>query len=468
MAQWSLFDPQANLLRSGRDTLANIPHVEQVIVTVPASRIVFIETPLPKVSGAKKDALLRYAIEDKLTIDPDTVHVVLLGLADGVAKSMANSAAAGDSNSKLYIVAAIDRRWFGDALAWLTASNLAPGAAFSETEVSEAAANEWAIVLGQNQCYAKRHDGFAYSLDSGGAGEAFTSASVTPPFALTLALREVPTPPTQLAIYTMAHSAFGQPAPAAPASSTDVATTIASSWQQTLSIPARMAGTITSQSAARLLALTAAQRKAGNLLTNEFAPRSASAGWVGRLRPVLVLSAALLGLQLFFNVADAWRLDRQRTAIEAEMRQLFQTTFPKATAIVDPALQLQRNLETLKRERGLSTQGDPRPALAQLTDLSKAAPGLAISEVVINESTTILSGSISGVSGGNAGVGIGVGVGVGIGAGAGGTENSLRQKISTMPNATLKLEPAGLVPANADAIKQVIITITNTNKAGAI
>ena len=459
MAQWSLFDPQANLLRSGRDTLANIPHVEQVIVTVPASRIVFIETPLPKVSGAKKDALLRYAIEDKLTIDPDTVHVVLLGLAENVGNSVANGVATGDSNSKLFIVAAIDRRWFGDALAWLTASKLAPGAAFSETEVSEAAANEWAIVLGQNQCYAKRHDGFAYSLDSGGSGEALPSASVTPPFALTLALREVPTPPTQLAIYTVANSAFGQAAPAALA---DVATTIASSWQQTLSIPTRMAGTITSQSAARLLALTPAQRKASNLLTNEFAPRSAGAGWVGRLRPVLVLSAALLGLQLSFNVADGWRLDRQRTAIEAEMRQLFQTTFPKATAIVDPALQLQRNLETLKRERGLSIQGDPRPALAKLTDLSKAAPGLAISEVVINENTTILSGSFSGVSGGNAGGG----------AGAGGTESILRQKISTMPNATLKLEPVGLVPANAGAIKQVTITITNTitntNKAGSI
>ena len=206
LAQWSLFDAKANLLRSGCDTLANIPHAEQVIATVPASRIAFIQTPLPKVSGTKRDALLRYAIEDKLTIDPDTVHVVSLGLADSFAKS----AAVDDSNIKhpitnLYIVAAIDRRWFGGAIAWLTASKLAPRAVFAETETVDAVQSEWSIVLGQHQCYAKRHDGFAYSLDSG----ALVSTPITPPFALTLALREVPTAPSQLAIYTLGNLALG-------------------------------------------------------------------------------------------------------------------------------------------------------------------------------------------------------------------------------------------------------------------
>lgn len=405
-AYWSLFDAKGYLLRSGRDTLSNIPRAEKLIATVPASRIVFMETPLPQVSHTRREALLRYAIEDKLTIDPETIHAVLLGLADGKSDATGSVKTSATPN---YIVGALDRDWVRSALAWLGSAKLNPRAVFAETEIVAAAVNEWAIVIGKNQSYAKRHDGFAYSLDSG-------TTSMQPPFALSLALREVANPPTALAIYTVGDEA------------TPINAALANQWQQALKIPTRFAGQLNlAQSGMHLW-----QRKDGNLLTGEFKPHSAGASWAGHLQPVTWLLAALFSLQLLFSVADWRQLDWQRIALEGEMRQLFQTAFPKALAIVDAPLQLKRNLESLKRERGLRHRGDPRPALARLANLAKAAPGLVIGEISVTETSAILVGSVDRDA-----------------------EHQLRQAVSEMPNASLEIKP----PKNGDT-QNIIITLT--------
>ena len=237
-----------------------------------------------------------------------------------------------------------------------------------------------------------------------------------PPFALSLALREVANPPTALAIYTVGDEA------------TPINAALANQWQQALKIPTRFAGQLNlAQSGMHLW-----QRKDGNLLTGEFKPRSAGASWARHLQPVTWLLAALFSLQLLFSVADWRQLDWQRIALEGEMRQLFQTVFPKALAIVDPPLHLKRNLESLKRERGLRHRGDPRPALAHLANLAKAAPGLVIGEISVTETSAILVGSVDRDA-----------------------EHQLRQAVSEMPNASLEIKP----PKNGDT-QNIIITLT--------
>lgn len=395
-ASWALFDVKGNPLREGYDHLHEMPRAEQVIALVPASRIAFIETPLPRVSGAKREALLRYAIEDKLTIDPDTIHAVLLGAADTV-KSDALKSSAGKSgaghvaqDAVRYIVAAIDRRWFAAAISWLTAANMTPRAAFAATECVSAAEGEWAIVLSPQQSYAKRHDGFAYALDSSAAAIG-SSPSIEPPFALSLALNENMLRPTTLAIYNGSGIDSGSDSNSEITPSTKQA--LLEHWQAKLGIDCRIAGgTALMQAGKRLLQLKNSNH---NLLTGEFKPRSAAFGWVTLLRPALFFFAAIIALQIILSIADAWRLDRKRIALETQMRQIFQTAFPKATAIVDPALQLQRNLETLKRERGLSSGSDPRRILAKLTALSKAAPMLVFDDITIDEKSTTVIGSLN-------------------------------------------------------------------------
>ena len=352
---WHLFDRQSNLLREGTGLLTavgSVPRAERTVVVIPARRVVYIETPLPAVSAAKRDALLRYAIEDKLTIDPATVHAVVLGTSASPRPNM-------------HVVAAIDRAWLASALRWLQDAGFEPAQAVSAAALIPVASGEWALVLDGAHGLARRADGFAYSFDVENPATRAGGISLEPPFTLALALKEArehQLAPSQLVVFT------DQPADA----------TWVQSWQRILECPVRVAA----RPAAKMV--TAA---AGNLLSGELAPRSTGGGWMVMLRPVLVMIALIVFFQIVFTVADAWRLDQRRRSLEREMTQLFKQAFPKAQAIVDPPLQMQRNLDAMKRERGLGGGDDARLGLARLSVILNAVPALVPQRILIREGT---------------------------------------------------------------------------------
>lgn len=357
---WLLFDRQSNLLREGTAPLTatgDVPRAERTVIVIPARRIVCIETPLPPVSAQKRDALLRYAIEDKLTIDPSTVHAVVLGPAS--------------TKSNTHVIAAIDRAWFSSALRWLHDAGIAPAQAVSAAALIPVAAGEWGVVLEGAHGLARRPDGFAYSFDiekrEEVRGMQTSSIPLEPPFSLVLALKEArdhQVQPSQLAVFT------NQPADAP----------WVNAWQLALDCPVRVA----TRPPIRMVTADA-----GNLLTGDFAPRATGQGWMDLLKPAMAMAVLIATLQLSLTVIDAWRLDQRRRAIEAEMTQVFKEAFPKARAIVDPALQMQRNLDALKRDAGLGSADDTRVALAQLTAIVKAVPNL------IPQSISIRNGAVS-------------------------------------------------------------------------
>ena len=352
---WHLFDRQSNLLREGTGLLTavgSVPRAERTVVVIPARRVVYIETPLPAVSAAKRDALLRYAIEDKLTIDPATVHAVVLGTS---ASPMSN----------MHVVAAIDRAWLASALRWLLDAGFEPAQAVSAAALIPVASGEWALVLEGAHGLARRADGFAYSFDVENPATRATGISLEPPFTLALALKEArdhQVAPSHLVVFT------DQPADA----------TWVQSWQRILDCPVRVAARPTPKM------VTAA---AGNLLSGELAPRSTGGGWMVVLKPVLAMIALIVFFQIAFTVADAWRLDQRRRSLEREMTQLFKQAFPKAQAIVDPPLQMQRNLDAMKRERGLGGGDDARLGLARLSVILNAVPALVPQRISIREGT---------------------------------------------------------------------------------
>lgn len=348
--------------QAGREiTAATLPALRDVapgdvdvVALVPSSRIVFIETALPNVAAAKRDQLVRYAIEDKLTIDPATVHAVVLGETEG--------------GSAHHIVAAIDRRWLQSALTWLRDGGLTARLVLAENALLPVNRNEWSVLLGTRTPYARRADGFAFALDA--------TSTNAPPFALTLALNEAKQKPNALALY--ANDA---------ATHQTLTSDVLHHWQAALSLNVLRAEPF--DFIARCKQLNA---KSGNLLTGEFAPTRTSDAWVARLKPAAALAGVMLLCQFAFTVADFWRLDQRRKAIEGDMRATFQTAFPQATAIVDPALQMERNLATLKRERGLAYENESKQALAHFAKLTKSAPDLTISEVRVANNAATLQG----------------------------------------------------------------------------
>ena len=67
------------------------------------------------------------------------------------------------------------------------------------------------------------------------------------------------------------------------------------------------------------------------------------------------------------------------------MTRVFKEAFPKAQALVDPPLQMQRNLAAAKRERGLGIGDDARMGLAQLSLILKAVPAVVPQRITIRE-----------------------------------------------------------------------------------
>jgi general secretion pathway protein L len=326
-AQWTLLDGSGATLRTGTAALKDVPRGDRTIAVAPVNHLLFIETALPQVSQTKRDALLRYAIEDKLTIDPSTVHAVVLG------RTLQDK----------HVVAAIDRSWLGGALSWLNRAGIEPDSLVSSASAISMAPDEWAVAIEGSHGFAKRADGFVYNFDTGSGRE--------PPFGLTLALKEArdhQIAPASLSLH------------AADAS-------LALDWSKTLELPVKTVAP-EKDSAQRLLSAA----RTANLLSGEFAARQAGSKWFALLRPALTVLALIAVAQLVFTLIDNARLNRERLALQSEMTQVFKQAFPAAQAIVDPPLQMRRNLDQIKNERGQASESDPRALIAQLTQLMQS------------------------------------------------------------------------------------------------
>ena len=343
-AEWTLLDHAHAVLRSGEGPLSSVPRAERVIALAPVGHLLWIETALPPVAPAKRDALLRYAIEDKLTIDPSTVHAVVVGKCDAMVVS-------GKSDSAKHVVAAIDRTWLVGVLQWLKQAGLPPDSLLSSAAGIAVNAGEWAVVLDGPRSFAKRADGFVYNLDIGAGRE--------PPFGLTLALKEArehERAPSALVLQSV--------------KSTLPDAALARQWETALGMPVRL-GNAATDSAPFLLAASPSV----NLLTGEFAPREAMGKWIGLLKPALMVLGLMVAAHIAFTLIDNWRLNGERQALEQEMKQVFKAAFPAAQAIIDPPLQMRRNLQELKRERGLPADTDAQILIARLASLIQTLPG---------------------------------------------------------------------------------------------
>ncbi len=324
--------------------------ISTITAILEPGRVLYVETPLPNVSAAKRNALLRYAIEDKLSADPAAIHAVIVG------KSRYQ---AGHS-----IVAAIDTHWFSAMLATLAACQLSPqtvldmpqalrllNANGSDKNSIKNTAPKVGVNLQEGAGFAVRDDGYALSFDG--------ATATNPPFALVLALQEFAQQRDSAAESTAVFNLNDA------AGAIDLAQW-ATATRQTLND----AGNLTLE----VLALTVATAQSENrkpslpqMLAGAHAMPSKLGGQMGLFKPAGLLAAAALCVHIGYLAWDNWRLTSARDATQAQMVQLFQKTFPDAKAIVDPALQMQRSLTTLKGAANTSSIG-PSPSAIALAD----------------------------------------------------------------------------------------------------
>jgi len=310
---WILFDARRGVLREDVTPAGDIPRAGDCEAVLPASRVLFARLKLPRVNAATIRELLPYAVEDRLLADPSHIHAI-----------------AGRTNeSGETIVAVVDREWLRAMLEALWERGLRPSRAWPESALLAGGHADWNLVWGPSRGMLVDDDGVATECDRSPGGEA--------PFALKLALDEASARgqrPRSVRVHTATGAAL--PDLARWAQESGVSFAPGTQWET--------------------LARGEPQDHAIDLLQGEFRMRRAPR--VRLPRAALALAAMIAALQLGFVALDAWRLERERASLEARRESIFRAAFPEARAVVDPDLQMRRNLADLKRAHGLATQDD--------------------------------------------------------------------------------------------------------------
>lgn len=314
---WVLLDARDRFAREGRTPLAGAPRADEVEMVLPAERVLFARLALPKVNPSTIRELLPYAVEDRLLADPAHIHAV-----------------AGARNARgETLVAVVDREWLHAARDVLFGAGLEPRHAWCESALLAGGRGDWHVVLGPSRGLLVDDDGVGAPFDVG-AGL---------PLAIRLALDEAAArgerPRT-----IVAHAAQGAALPPLAAWSTEAGLPfpVGDPWE------------------------TLARGRPGpethDLLRGEARVQPAPE-WP---RAPLVLAAILAVLQVGFTAVDAWRLERERRALDARREAVFREAFPEAKVVVDPDLQMARNLAQLRASRGLAAGDDFLAALTRL------------------------------------------------------------------------------------------------------
>jgi general secretion pathway protein L len=330
--------PSTQLNQSVAASAADLPKADEIWLALPASRVLLSRLTLSRRALRHLNGALGNALEDQLMLDPAQSHVVL------------GKPLAGDEHP----VAVIEIAWLEQVLALCRRHGIELFGATPETLLwlGEAVQEPWCARWHGQGGFVRSGVCAGFALDDGDA--------VTPPLALQLALAEARRTGTS---------------PAAIALESDMPVD-AAAWSHSLEIPVILQNLHADPLPPAL-----------NLLQGTYASRRrGSRGWfidlagsqqISRYRLAAGLMVAALGVHVIGTLADWARLSYENRQLRSEMRQVFQEAFPQTRAIVDPTLQMQRQLADMRRARGYAETGDFLHAAGAIAGQVSSVNGLA-------------------------------------------------------------------------------------------
>lgn len=111
---------------------------------------------------------------------------------------------------------------------------------------------------------------------------------------------------------------------------------------------------------------------------------------VRRLRPAAIMFGVWVIAVFGFNTFEWWQLSRTAKAQREEMNTLFKHAFPDAKVVVDPALQMQRNLADLEARGGGGSPGDLLPLLGQIAPVLQTGRAVELQGIQYAEQSATL------------------------------------------------------------------------------
>lgn len=133
-----------------------------------------------------------------------------------------------------------------------------------------------------------------------------------------------------------------------------------------------------------------ATASAANLLHGPFSPRQAAGSWRQYLRWPLWIAGGALALHLSAGVVSAMVARQAESQLNTKTRAIFEAAFPGA-AVVDPVLQMRRQLNQLRPQNGSLRDDDMLALLAGLADALGSDSRDAISSMSYDAGTLEVS-----------------------------------------------------------------------------
>lgn len=304
-----------------------LPKARACEIVIPANVALLTEVEAPERNRKLVFKALRFAVEDKVVAESEKLHAGIIGPVLPGGK---------------WPVAVLDRQWMEKTLGLLAEKGVFPNSASVETLMPPVEQNSITVVW-------DGVEGFMRSGEfSGGALDAGSAAS--PPAALKLAIDEARNRGEEVKAVRL-YLAGGAIPP-------DV-----SLWGRALGVECRVVGAFNWPEAVA----KGAGRVTGDFLSGGLARPSRLRKMKRGLKLTLALTGAVVLTHAGFITADWILLKREARLLESDMRSSFKKAFPEAKAIVDPPLQMRRNLADLRWRAGGRDMNDLAPMLAEVT-----------------------------------------------------------------------------------------------------
>jgi general secretion pathway protein L len=329
--QWALVNNGREPV-TGEGKLAELPRrADRIQLVVPAAQVLITRAHVPQAARRQAGSALAFAVEEQTAGEPNANQVSWLG-------------AVGEDD----VLAVVDKpglkRW-RDALA---AVGIRGYEVHCETLLLPWATDEWSLAWNGSEGFVRTGEFEGAATDCGDR--------TSPPLSLRLMLEEVLTTRaglSSIAIY-----------PASPEAAPDIAT-----WQGQLGIAVRLAETRDWRTA---------PPDAGIGLAQEREPWRGFSGVATRLRPAAWILGAVLVLHAAALVVDWRALENEQRSLRQQMEARFRATFPEAVAVVDPVLQMRRQLAEARHGAGQTDSGDFLPMIGNVAAALKELPTGAV------------------------------------------------------------------------------------------
>jgi general secretion pathway protein L len=328
---WVLSDDTGNVLQSGNSPLASLPKADEAIAIISSSRITCVSVKMPAQSRRRWEAALPFVAEEFTLTDPEENHVVPAVVQNQGMRS-------------LFIV---DKQWLHNMTLACHTAGINLRRAVPEMLIPALPPVSWVIVWDGNTGFMRTGLTSGIALDQ---GDMFH-----PPMTMTLSLKATTPPPQNIQIrFTSEATQNDLPQwPGLP-----VTLSLGQKWDwRTAPIPGDTL----------------------NLLWGTLAPKTKLHEWLPKLRPVAFILLAVILIETVGTNIEWGLLNHQKSVVTREMERTFRKTFGETSVIVNPPLQMQRNIAVLRHTAGLPDEADFLALLDQASGTLSTLPAGSVS-----------------------------------------------------------------------------------------